>query len=148
MSLTTQVPDQWNFAGGTPEWSVSEAPRPTNVTEVKSFLGMVNFYGKFIPDLASKMRPLYELLKDGQDFVWSADCEKAFCLAKEELMSKRVLVHFDPKKEIVLSVDASPYGLGAVLSHRMKDGSERPIAYASRTLCPAEKNYAQIEKEG
>ena len=94
------------------------------------------------------MGPLYELLKDGQDFVWSADCEKAFCLAKEELMSKRVLVHFDPKKEIVLSVDASPYGLGAVLSHRMKDGSERPIAYASRTLCPAEKNYAQIEKKG
>ena len=94
------------------------------------------------------MGPLYELLKDVQDFVWSADCENAFCLAKEELMSKRVLVHFDAKKEIVLSVDASPYGLGAVLSHRMKDGSERPIAYASRTLCPAEKNYAQIEKEG
>ena len=81
------------------------------------------------------MGPLYELLKDGQDFVWSADCEKAFCLAKEELKSKRVLVHFDPKKEIVLSVDASPYGLEAVLSHRMKDGSERPIAYDSRTLC-------------
>ena len=80
--------------------------------------------------------------------MWSADCEKAFCLAKGELMSKRVLVHFDPKKEIVLSVDASPYGLGTVLSHRMKDGSERPIAYTSRTLCPAEKNYAQIEKEG
>ena len=94
------------------------------------------------------MRPLYELLKDGQDFVWSADCAKAFRLAKEELMSKRVLVHFDPKKEIVLSVDASPYQLGAVLSHRMKDGSERPIAYASRTLCPSEKNYAQIGKEG
>ena len=90
------------------------------------------------------MGPLYELLKEGQDFVWSADCEKAFRLAKEELTSKRVLVHFDPKKEIILSVDASPYGRGAVLSHTMKDGSERPIAYASRTLCPAEKNYAQI----
>ena len=91
-----------------------------------------------------KIGPLYELLKDGQDFVWSRVCERAFCLAKEKLMSKRVLVHFDPKKEIVLSLDASPYGLGAVLSHRMKDGSERPIAYASRTLCPAEKNYGGI----
>ena len=94
------------------------------------------------------MGPLYELLKDGQDCVWSADCEKAFRLAKEELMNKRVLVHFDPKEETVLSIDASPYGLGAMLSHRMKDGSERPITYASRTLCPTEKNYAQIEKEG
>ena len=68
--------------------------------------------------------------------------------AKEVLSSEQVLVHFDPNKPIVLSVDASSYGIGAVLSHRMEDGSERPIEYASRTLNPAERNYAQIEKEG
>ena len=59
-----------------------------------------------------------------------------------------VLVHFDPRKPLVLSVDASPKGVGAVLSHQMSDGSERPIAYASRTLSKSEANYAQIEKEG
>ena len=66
---------------------------------------------------------------------------------KEVLSSEQVLVHFDPNKPIVLSVDACSHGIGAVLSHRMEDGSERPIEYASRTLNPAERSYAQIEKE-
>ena len=63
------------------------------------------------------------------------------------LLSNRLLVHYDPKKELVLSCDAIPYGLGIVLSHRFKDGSLRPVAYGSRTLTAAEKNYAHIERE-
>lgn len=63
-------------------------------------------------------------------------------------MSSQVLVHFDPKFEIRLACDASDYGIGAVLSHRFPDGSEKPVAFMSRTLNEAEKKYSQIEKEG
>ena len=63
------------------------------------------------------------------------------------LQSPQALVHFDSEKDIVLSCDASDYGVAAVISHRMEDGSERPVAYASRTLNSAEKNYSQIVKE-
>ena len=128
--------------------AIQEAPRPKDVSELKSFLGMVNFYAKFVPNLSAMLHKLYALLGHSARWVWTKECDEAFQLAKNAIAGAQVLVHFDPSLPLILCVDASPYGIGALISHRMADGSEKPIAFASRTLSQAEKNYAQIEKEG
>ena len=80
--------------------------------------------------------------------MWNKAQEYAFIEAKEALQSDALLLHFDPNKPLVLACDTSPYGCGAVLSHQMPDGTERSIAYASRSLSVAEKNYSQLDREG
>ena len=126
--------------------AIQEAPAPKNPTELKSFFGMFNFYGKFIPNLSFILEPLHSLMR--KDVVWKWEVEQqAFDKAKNQLQSSDVLVHYDPEKELVVSCDASPYGVGAVLSHVLEDGSERPVAYAWRTLSTAETNYGHLDKE-
>uniref|UniRef100_A0A1X7V2J4 Reverse transcriptase RNase H-like domain-containing protein n=1 Tax=Amphimedon queenslandica TaxID=400682 RepID=A0A1X7V2J4_AMPQE len=73
--------------------------------------------------------------------------QNAFKQAKELLQQNSLLIHFHDSKPIILAFDASPYGIGAVLSHKMSDGSEHPISFASRSLTPAEKHYSQLDKE-
>ena len=128
--------------------AIKEAPAPMNVSQLKSFLGLVNYYGKFLPNLSSVLSPLYRLLQSSTKWSWGAEQATAFQKVKSMLTSDSILVHFDPDKELLLSCDASPYGVGAVLSHKFEDGQEKPIAFASRSLAPAEKKYSQLEKEG
>lgn len=127
--------------------AIAEAPTPENVTQLKSFLGMLNYYGRFIPNLSNLLHPLHNLLK--RDILWKWDdlSERAFVAAKRALLSERVLAHYEEGRPLVLSVDSSAYGLGAVLAHRYPDGSERPVSCVSRTLSPAEQNYSQLDKE-
>ena len=73
--------------------------------------------------------------------------QEAFDKAKTQLQSSDALVHYDPEKELVVSRDASPCGVGAVLYHVLGDESERPVAYAWRTLSTVERNYAHLDKE-
>lgn len=91
--------------------------------------------------------PSYELLAKDSKWTWAKRQEAAFNQAKGMVNSSDLLVHYDPHKELVLSCDASPFRLGTVLSHIII-GKERSISYASRNLSPAERNYAQLDKEG
>ena len=128
--------------------AIQEAPTPRNVGELRSFFGIINYYSRFLPNLSTKLAPLYQLLQKDVRWTWGSEQEKAFEAAKSALQADSLLVHYDESKPLVLACDASQYGLGAVLSHIMEDGQERPVAYASRTLTSAEKNYSQLEKEG
>ena len=127
--------------------AVLEAPSPQDVQELRSFLGLIHYYGKFLPSLSTLLHPLNNLLKAGNKWEWSTDCETALTEAKKLLASAPVLAHYNPSLQIRLAGDASAYGIGAVISHVFDDGTERPVAYASRTLTSAERNYSQLEKE-
>ena len=130
--------------------AITEAPPPKNLTELRSFLGLLNYrmyYGRFIPNLSTLIHSLNRLLKQDSKWNWTDECEAAFTRAKEQITSSKVLVHYDSTLPLKLAGDASNYGLGTVISHVMPDGTEHPIAFASRTLLPSERNYSQIEKE-
>lgn len=122
-------------------------PQPKNVSEVRAFTGMINYYSRFIPNLCTILQPLNNLLHKDTPFVWSNNCEKAFQKAKEVFSSDQILVHFDPKVPLILATDASSYGVGAILSHRYPDGSEKVIQFASQSFSNAQKKYSQIDKE-
>ena len=128
--------------------AIQQAPTPRNVTELKSYLGLLTYYGRFLPNLSTRLTPLFTLLGRDVPWRWSAEQEAAFKESKDLLTSSPLLVHFDPKLPLILACDASAYGIGAVLAHRMPDGSEQPVGYASRTLNSAERNYSQLGKEG
>ena len=116
-----------------------DAQSPKSVNELKSFLGLLNYYCKFLPNLSSTLHPLSCLLQKSSSWSRGPREEEAFLKAKDLLSPPRVLAHFDPSRRLVLSCDASPFGLGAVLSHVMEDVAERPISYAFRSLTDAEK---------
>nr|VZH95980.1 unnamed protein product [Spirometra erinaceieuropaei] len=127
--------------------AIQRMPAPKNVSQLRSFLGLISYYSAFLPSLHDVRAPLNRLLQKDAPWCWSPDCEKAFAQLKSMLSSDLLLTHYDPTLPIVVAADASNHGVGAVISHTFPDGSEKAIMHASRTLTPAEKNYGQIEKE-
>ena len=121
--------------------------KPVNVSELSSFLGLVNFYRSFVPRFSAICEPLYRLTQKDTKWTWTQECQQAFDEIKRTLSSTEVLAHFDQSLPIGISCDASPVGLGVVLFHKYPDGTERPISYASKILSSAEKRYSQIDKE-
>ena len=88
--------------------AIQKAPAPKNPTELMSFLGMLNFYGKFIPNLSSILEPLHSLLRKDVVWKWEVEQQEAFDKAKNQLQSSDLLEHYDPEKELVVSCDGSP----------------------------------------
>ena len=126
--------------------AVKDAPRPKDVTALKSFLGLLMFYSRFLPNHSTVLAPLNRLLKKDVKWRWTKTEEQAFVNAKKLLLKSQTLVHYDDALPLYLSCDASSYGAGAVLSHYIGN-NYRPIAFASCTLTPAQKNYSQLDKE-
>ena len=122
-------------------------PAPKNVSSLRSFLGQVQFYAKFLPNLATTLEPLYQLTKKTVKWSWGPTQQKAFQLVKDALCADTILAHFDPALTVGISCDASDVGVGCVLFHRYPDGSERPVANASKTLTATQRKYSQIQKE-
>nr|VZI25908.1 unnamed protein product [Spirometra erinaceieuropaei] len=127
--------------------AIQRMPAPKNVSQLRSFLGLISYYSAFLTSLHDVRAPLNRLLQKDAPWCWSPDCEKAFAQLKSMLSSDLLLTPYDPTLPIVVAADASNHGVGAVISHTFPDGSEKAIMHESRTLTPAEKNYGQIEKE-
>ncbi len=126
-----------------------EYPVPTNVTKVQQFLGLSSYYRRFVSGFAKIAGPLHALLKKGATFKWTLECQQAFDRLKQLLVTTPVLAfpRFGPGHDFILETDASALGLGAVLAQRQDDGQVHPIAYASRSLQPHERNYGISELE-
>ena len=105
--------------------AILKAPDPTILQQLRSFLGLLNYNGKIIPNLASIVHSLYHLLQKDAKWAWTSDCAQAFVAAKKVLNSCQVLLHYD----LILSLQC--YGFGLVISHVLPNGSETPIALAS-----------------
>ncbi len=128
--------------------AIQSAPEPRNQSGLKSYLGLLSYYSRFLPNLSNVLGPLNRLLRRNVPWCWGPREREAFQASKRLLLSSQALVHFNPQKDIVLSCDASAYGNSAVLSHKLPDGSEKPVVFASWTLTDTEQKYALVEKEG
>lgn len=127
--------------------AVLKAPHPKDLGQLRSLLGLISYYRNFIPNMASVLAPLYELLKKDVKFLWGKKEHDSFEDIKKMLTSDRILAHFNENVTIKLVTDGSLNGIAATLLHVFRNGTERPIGYASRTLNKAEKNYSILDIE-
>ena len=126
--------------------TVNAYPAPTNVKQLQTFLGLANYYRKFINNFSKIVSPITYLLKKDVPFLWTEECENAFTTLKTKLTTYPILQHPDFTKLFLLTVDGSGKALGAILSQG-KVGQDLPVSYVSRILNKAEQNYSTIEKE-
>ena len=119
-----------------------------NVSEFKSFLGLITYYHRHLPSFSTVLEPLHDLFRKNKKWKWGSAEEERFQECKLLLNESNLLIHYDPKKPLLVACDASPYDVGAKLSHLIPNRSEKSIMFASRMLSKAERNYSQIAQDG
>ncbi|XP_035825676.1 uncharacterized mitochondrial protein AtMg00860-like [Aplysia californica] len=119
--------------------AITKFPRPEKITDVRSFLGMLNHIGKFAPGLAERTKPLRDLLRKETIWTWDDPQEQAFQSLKKQMSTAPLLIHNSPQK-------STSYGMGGVLMQ--KEGTDwKLVYYVSRSPTDTKRRYAQVEKE-
>lgn len=126
--------------------AIIEAPVPTNQKELQSFIGLANYYNRYIRNFSTVFEPLFRLLRKDVKFVWGKDQQKCFNLVKKLFQTDIVLRSYDQNLPTVIECDASSYGIASALFQQHVDGW-RPVAFVSRSLNADEKRYSQLERE-
>jgi len=127
--------------------SVRNWPTPTSVKELQSFLGLCNYYRRFIKNFSLITNPLYQLTKKDKKFIWLDEHDNAFNQLKILITSSPVLIPPDPGKKFILKIDASHFALGCVFSKSNNLGLVHPVYFHSHSFMKAEKNYSITDKE-
>ena len=123
---------------------VANWPTPTTLKQLKGFIGFCNFYRRFLKGFSIIARPLHELDKKGTPWKWEKRQEEAFQKLKEMIAKEPCLAHVDLKKPFRMETDASNFAYGAVLSQKQEDGKYHPVAFMSKSMLPAERNYDTV----
>ncbi len=127
--------------------AVKDWPAPKSIPELQSFLGFCNFYRRFIPEFSNIARPLNNLLKKKIPWKWDTEQQAAFRVLKDKFETDQVLLHPDPEKQFWVECDASGYAIGGELSQIGDDGMRHPVAFYSKSMLPAERNYDIHDRE-
>ncbi|XP_037928846.1 uncharacterized protein K02A2.6-like [Teleopsis dalmanni] len=128
--------------------AVKNLQPPKDLKQAEAFMGKVNYYHNFIPNFSQLSAPINMLRRKNVKFTWGTAQQQAFIALKTHILNAAQLAHYQEDLPLVLATDASSYGIGVVLSHTYVDGTERLIAFASKTLDIHQRRYSQIEKEG
>ena len=127
--------------------AITQAPPPKDAATLRSLLGMLSWYNKFLPNYATVVEPLRACLRSDTEYKWTAEADKCFGEVKQLLLDSSALALYDPALPSIVSSDASDYGIGAVFTQIHPNNIERTVAFASRTLTQTERKYATVEKE-
>ena len=127
---------------------IKDMPEPEDVKALQSFLGLMNYFKRFIPQYSTLTYPLRKLLHKNTPWSWTSECRSAFETLRSSLTSTSCVAYYDPRKETTVYTDASPVGIAAVIIQNTANKEDHKlISYSSRSLTPTEQRYSQIERE-